>query len=383
MSSIVTANQSTAMATYPSLIQEIREALSLGDAASRPLLEGLARDYHAACTVVNARLRHCNDLLGNDFRSEAVRQTHQLPDLIESVQVLNFPGLPTLLQKLQAHELDQPPTLLKDIAEALEQADEAEREVEEFVRNHRLLALGGGPLTIKIRNLRELVRREPSEKFWRHDLFDFEKQRHLELTEDIKQAIADADTPMLLALREELIDRAWLSSPPRYLLKQVETKLIELGESEEVAEIRRAGEELRNAREGFDAQRAVEGLTVWRNLMLEAPTEAAEQLNRTYAEDVDWAQEQENEIGKKEDFKRRVGMLRFLLNSPTTTLKELNEEYLRLQRTGHPPPEDLEKGYRKKVRELTFVKRMLLLGSVGVSVIAILSIIAVLAFRML
>jgi len=75
--------------------------------------------YYEACSETNRRLRECGDLLRKGHRSEAIQLAKIEPDLLDMVQLLEFPEREAWLKHLS---LAPPPELDLVIAAELNQA---------------------------------------------------------------------------------------------------------------------------------------------------------------------------------------------------------------------------------------------------------------------
>ena len=75
--------------------------------------------YWEACCETNRRLRECGDLLRKGHRSEAIQLAKIEPDLLDMVQLLEFPEREAWLKHLSP---EPPPELELVIAAELNQA---------------------------------------------------------------------------------------------------------------------------------------------------------------------------------------------------------------------------------------------------------------------
>lgn len=197
------------MQSYQDYVDEIQAAVSCPETAEPEFLRDAAALYAEACAAVNDRLRRIGDLLRRGHRSEAIQLSEEPPHVLDQVAVLDFPELPEWVALLVEWNMATPPALQMDIAADLNRAYAEQQPLEPLLRQHRLLALGRGPLSARIEVLRRMIALDSGNEAWRADVEALERARIKEINRASETAARRTDVPALSAMLGELESNGW------------------------------------------------------------------------------------------------------------------------------------------------------------------------------
>src|SRR4051794_28724307 len=110
------------MTTYQQTVDELRSLCQAADQVLSESMRESASQYREACLAINNRLRRCEEFLSKGLRSEAIQLAEAEPPLLEALATLDFPELKEWEQLAATYSLTPPQRLLKETAEALNQA---------------------------------------------------------------------------------------------------------------------------------------------------------------------------------------------------------------------------------------------------------------------
>ena len=83
------------MRTYQDIVDAIDDMLSSDQDPGESELTSLENDYVQAIQAVNSRLKKADDLLRKGHRAEALGLCEAEPNLLDAVQILDFPDRET------------------------------------------------------------------------------------------------------------------------------------------------------------------------------------------------------------------------------------------------------------------------------------------------
>ena len=234
------------MLDYQRIVDDVRSALFNNGQEGDDFLQAAAADYSLAIDEVNERLRHCGGLLRRAC-SESLQLCEIEPNLLDVVATLDFPERELFNDLLTLHGLGNPAKLLLDVAADLNEAYAIQEPLAALLQRHRMLALGHGPLKLRVDTLRHLALADAESPFWDTDLRTFEQERIKEIQQEVPRAITAEDMGALVALMAELQNGQWREHPPETLLRQITAARSTFARAEGTAELRRVGEQLRDA----------------------------------------------------------------------------------------------------------------------------------------
>ena len=257
------------------------------------LLQGAAADYSLAIDEANERLRQCGGLLRKGLRCEAIQLCEIEPNLLEVVEILDFPERDTWNELLALHGLAAPPMLMLDAAANLNEAYAIEQPLATLMQRHRLLAMSHGPIKLRVETLRCLADADPENAIWDQDVRTFEAERVKELQREVPQAIAGGDVTVLDALADELKNSAWRVDRPDALLQQIGVARAKAARQQGLDELQRAADELNAMHAEFDVDGGRLARWQWDTLYATWGEFASPSLPQEVAAALDWSREQE------------------------------------------------------------------------------------------
>ncbi len=246
------------------LVSEIRQLLTTKKVLPE-LLVDVAAEYAEACATVNERLSAVGKLLADGYRDEAIDAAEQRPKLLSHLQLVDFPERAQWNSLLAKANVGTPTELLSNEAEQLEQAYEEQRQLAPLMRQHRMLALSGAPLSARLRVLRRLAKQDPASPIWRDDIETFEHARQAEIQADIAKAKKKRDVEQLKSLVEEA-DGEWSTSLPKGLRESTRQAYESLVRDNARAQMVPIATELNDCLSAFDVHRGRRLRTTWQSL---------------------------------------------------------------------------------------------------------------------
>ena len=300
-------NDSTAF-RYQRLVEEINTAMAAGGHADADLLAETASQYGEATSAINVRLQSAHDLLQKGMASEAIQECELEPNLLDMVQILDFP------QRLQWYDLIQswgwppPPELRVDLAGALDKSYFEVQEIDVLLRQYRLLALGRAPLEQRMQILQQLIQKDPGNPLWQNSLREFELERIKQIKESADTAIHEKDRSTIEAFYAELTQQSWYADVPQDLVKRLQGVLQDFHAGDVTLLIRQTVDMMSKARENSDVSSVRNLLQTLQSYNPTAYFSATDPLIVTIGEIKKWLS-QEDADGKaqrkKEELDRR------------------------------------------------------------------------------
>ena len=210
------------MNQYRRIVDDIQNMIYAAAMVDRGTVEPIAEEYRTVCININRRIRDIGMLLHRGLRSEAIHQAEIEPPLLDVVTTLDFPELPQWLDLTTRLGIGRAPALLIDTAAELNDAYADEKPLENLLRTHRLLAIGRAPIAARISTLRKIAKFDFKNNVWNEDLKEYEEVRFGELRYEIAQACKQNNLKALTALKSELDESDWISTPPQELVDYAE-----------------------------------------------------------------------------------------------------------------------------------------------------------------
>ena len=232
------------MLDYQRIVDDVRSALFNNGQDGDDFLQGAAADYSLAIDEANERLRQCGAFLRKGLRSEAIQLCEVEPNLLDVVEILDFPERDTWNELLSLHGLAPPASLMLEVAANLNEAYAVEQPLATLLQRHRLLAMSHGPIKLRLETLRSLADADPENPIWDQDVRTFEEERVKELQREVPQAIAGGDTTALNALAAELENSAWRIDRPEMLISQIAAARSNAARQQGLGELRRTADNL-------------------------------------------------------------------------------------------------------------------------------------------
>lgn len=237
---------------YQRIVEEINTAMAAGGHADPDLLAETASQYGEATSEINVRLQSAHDLLQKGMASEAIQECELEPNLLDMVQILDFP------QRIQWYELVQswgwpvPPELRVDLAGALDKSYFEVQAIDVLLRQYRLLALGRAPLESRMQVLHQLIEKDPGNPLWQNSLREFEVERIKQIKESAESSIFEKDRSKIELLYTELTQQSWYAEVPQDLVQRLHGVLQKFQTGDIALLIRQTVDMMRTAHENSD-----------------------------------------------------------------------------------------------------------------------------------
>ena len=369
------------MLDYQRIVDDVRSVLFIDSRDGDDFLQGAAADYSLAIDEANERLRQCGTLLRKGLRSEAIRLCEVEPNLLDVVEILDFPERDNLNELLSLHHLSSPATLMLDVAANLNEAYALEKPLATLLERHRLLAMSHAPIKLRAETLRSLAVADPENPIWDQDVRTFEEERVKELQQEVPQAIANRDVTTLNALGAELENFGCWSERPEALISQIALARSNAARQQGLGELRCTGGCLNamHAARDVDGGRRVKAQ--WDSLFATWGQFADPRLLRGVAAALDWLREQDELAEQAARHKSAVANLDQAVTArrPAEVLHHL---YREVKRVGDVSPR-LEKRYREQLETIDRAARWNLRLSVAIFVFFILFVAGIIAINVL
>ena len=337
------------MYQLPTLIEDIRTALTNPGLVAPDKLEEYAQQYAEECAKLNERLRQCVPTLRSGNISEAVRLAEMPPNVIETFNLLDFLGRDEWLGTCDEYGFEPPPPLADNLFQELNDAYLQTSSLEPLLEWQRFHALNGSPLRYRLAVLRSLAKADPMNIDLQNDQETFERARIDELKRDIAEALAKKDAVRLQELYRELTDPGWRITPPKEFLQRICATVLD-----------KQVDELIQHFSAFDYPNAAAVYQSMLNVLRAGQMRMPTAIEKSISAAVQWLQETEGEAQYFSEFQQATEELRESLEGYTSR-GELEDLYYVLQnaatRANHVIPQELETYYRSRIDHLTRVER--------------------------
>ncbi len=336
------------MTPEQSLVQQIQQTLNADQLERNPNLEDLAMQFAELCIAANNRLANCADYISKGRRSEAVHEAHNLPDLLQLADLMEFEGIKKWRNLCSDMELAVAPTLNADNLAKLRAAVNAEEGLAPLLKDYRRCVYQGDHrgCIVLLRKIIELDSENPS---WKDNLRPLEEEALPELVQQAEKALASGNHVRLKTLFEELDAPHRVVKAPDELMGRIKRELL----SERAEDVKRdALELLSKLRPAIAASDAtlVEAL-LEKTVAIEqndAFLDRPDSWNSTLAEAREMLDLQSRRRAKQEDFLKAIDELQAMLARGGYSEMELRHEWERLLAWELPVSDML----RKQVEEI-------------------------------
>ncbi|TWU00458.1 hypothetical protein Pla108_14090 [Botrimarina colliarenosi] len=368
------------MQTYQYYVDDIQAAVNSPQTADRELLRDSAALYAEACAELNHRLRQIGQLLRQGLRSEAIQKAEEEPHVLDVYALLDFPELAEWLGLLRKWKMAPPPPLLGDIAAEIDEAYAAQQPIEALLKQHRLLALGRGPLSARIAVLRRLIALDDDAQAWENDLRQMESARLSEVEKQAREAAATDDLRTLDALAAELRSTAWLVQPSSVLTGTVDSLLRSVAIRAARRELEALEPALNEAHGAFEVERAAQLEAHWAKAAAIAAISPDDPLLDRVQPALDWVRGQRQQMAKQQDREMLIISIEQGLDDGAP-LAEIGPLYNELLTYDIPVSETLARRFADRVASEELAasrKHRLVLMGVGGTVLVVGAVLAVL-----
>jgi hypothetical protein len=322
------------MGDLQTIVEEIRRLLLSSEPPRRARVEELAREYAAVCVEINERLAACQRLLRLGLRSEAIHASKFEPNLIDAIQILDFPSQPQWMELMSLHGLPLPQPLDMDAAALLQSAYVEEDPLQELLKKHRRLALGRAPVRQRIAVLRSLAELDRGNPIWVDDLAVFEPARIEQIRREANEAARRQDMEGVRALVEELSSNEWRMPPQSLLTSDLMKKLSRLAIDRSRKELSDTESELRDA---FLAQAVERGFSIrerWQKQLERCELPSEDALRDRAQPALQWLQKIEEREEEDREFSESIVLFERALDEGASRaeLDQLRENVLQFGR---------------------------------------------------
>lgn len=200
-----------------SLVDEIRAFVNSPDQTANERMMELAQWYARACQATNERLTRCAEFLERGLRTQAIEVAEAEPDLLRTVQNLNFPELDEWQEVAAEYGWARFQHLKFDVADMVHQSYEVEAQLSELLETHRYLALSGATIEKRLQVMRQIATIDATSPFWKEDIAEFERHRYEELSRIGQELQQTLDEQEMERFVKELEQEVWITQRPRHL----------------------------------------------------------------------------------------------------------------------------------------------------------------------
>jgi hypothetical protein len=346
------------MNQYRRIVDDIQNMIYAAAMVDRGTVEPIAEEYRTVCININRRIRDIGMLLHRGLRSEAIHQAEIEPPLLDVVTTLDFPELPQWLDLTTRLGIGRAPALLIDTAAELNDAYADEKPLENLLRTHRLLAIGRAPIAARISTLRKIAKFDFKNNVWNEDLKEYEEVRFGELRYEIAQACKQNNLKALTALKSELDESDWISTPPQELVDYAEKQAGALFTDKSRERIADLSRRLQAAMNALDIELAEQLTPKWQKCLQHAKLSNADPNVMTAQRVLEWVEqeraahaEQEEEEYKRQQEQAQIDDFKAAVKGDIPEAKlVLRREQLR--RAGVKVPKFLESQYNERLKQL-------------------------------
>lgn len=209
----------------PFVIDEIKACIARRGQGVTSRVREYAVEYARACAEANSRLEKTRLFLNSGHRTQAIRFATADPPLQKVVVQLSLDGLADHWDSITSqYQLPPFQRLKTDVLYDIEAAFAQDNTVEHLLSKYREMNLAQVSLRNRLKVLRELAIRDPTNPHWLEDIHTFERALMMELTQRAKRAVEQNDIDELESVVEQHDQVDWiseLSSSYRILLKQI------------------------------------------------------------------------------------------------------------------------------------------------------------------
>jgi hypothetical protein len=211
------------MDDIPRTMQAIRAFLDGSQQFDEEELNELAREYTETCAALNRKLGRCRELLQAGKRSKAMHLARQLPDLQETLSVMELEEADAWLNICESLGVAVQSPFQAELAQGLVAELYADTsEMDELLRAYRRLSLSRSPMADRLRVLRKLHKADPDS--WIEDVQKFETARLEQLARTAERGVKVGDLATLERALAELKSGEWVNRPRSKFVKAVELR---------------------------------------------------------------------------------------------------------------------------------------------------------------
>lgn len=314
-------------------------------------MEEVAGLFASAVTLVNRRLKECDELLQRGHRTECLAKCDTEPKLLDLVSLLSFAEVPHWVDYVRQFNIAAPPELRIDIAQRLNAAFSAAKPLEALMMQHRQFALSAAPLRARIEVMRKIAKLDAANPIWEPDLKTYEEARHRQLKDEYEALVAENNLPGLHELEKELAAKDWLVPPKPALMKEVAQTTARMRMIEARQCLQELTPRLVQAYNGFALEPARALRADWLKLNEVARLKDGDALFEQSRPALDWLSQQDQLEQEAAAHQAAVAALTQALDKRRSR-ETLVKLYHDVQRFDRGVPEALEAQYQDRLKQL-------------------------------
>ncbi len=337
---------------YLELVEQLLRVLASQFDPEPETVKQLHQRYCEVIEEVNERLRRCEELLQDGFRSEAIQECERRPNLLEAVAALDFPEAEVWSDYATQFGLPPAPELLVEVAADLNDAYLVNSSLEELMVRYRLLNLARSPLKARLSVLQRIAASDQGNSAWTRDLEVFEKARFQEIHKELAAAIQKKNLAALTRLRRELTSQPWQTPPPQQLMDRLDQAWRRQRKSQARRKLQKLAQALHEAFNASDLETAQTLRRQWHALAEVTELAPEDPLWTEAAPAFQWLEEQDEQELLQQEHQRAVAQLEQLLNSGTSDALQLEQAIYQATKDGFELPEHLAQRAHRRLEAI-------------------------------
>jgi len=315
--------------TIHETVEQVQVALDSFRPDAPDTLAAAVERYASIVAEVNGRLRAAHALLKKGRRADAIHACDAEPNVLETVAELDSAdqALESWQQTLDDAGIARPPRLLTDIAADLSSAYDTRHRMAHLMRQHRLLAIGRGPLEARVRTLRQIIETDPDTPDWSEDLAAYEAAWKAELSKQLAElgtlAAERITTPVAQrakALVAHLSSAEWIEPLDADVVRRAQGFLGTVMKTQARVELATIAAELAAAHRADDFQRAETLFDRWQDVAARCPPLDAGPVLAAAQDCLNWVSEQRQRAVMAEAAEEAAEEVRALVSQPVPAM---------------------------------------------------------------
>lgn len=282
-------------------MQAIQSFLDGSQQFSEEELGGLVRSYAEMCSLLNAKLDRCRELLQAGKRGKAMQLARQSPDLQEAVSAMQIEEMGAWLSICESLGMAVVAPFRTELAEGLVTELYADStEMNELLQTYRRLSLARSPMSDRLRILRTLYKANPDE--WVDDVQAFETARMEQLARAAERGAKEGDLASLESVLAELKSGQWVDPPKSRFVKAVASRAMPHRQRSANEEYRGLLEKARDAHAAMDEGKCRQLAQRWSSVKERTGVSPESGLAQEFAPIEGWLEELSREKDEQKAF---------------------------------------------------------------------------------
>ena len=323
-------------------------------------------------TMVNQRLRHCDELLRKGLVAEALQECESEIDLLDLVTALDIPEWDAWADYVRQFGIPPQPLLLIDVAGELNDAYGRSQSLDEVLSMHRLLALARSPLVERLSVLRRIAERDPENHVWQEDIRSFEQARLTQISDEVQKHVQEDNLHGVAGLRKEIESEAWLDPLPPGIVERVVASHQQLLREHSKRQLENLVNQIDSAFSNFDVEAGLQLRSRWQEVAQTAELDAEDPLSLSVQQAFEWLDQELLERNRQESLTTALVDFEDALDDPSANQETLTRLLAVVERFDEPIPERLTRRYSQRIRAIESGQRRRSVLIVTTSVFALL-----------